>query len=80
MGKQMDRQIDKWMGRDRRMEGCGMAAVVALRCPLGNHHSTHVGQLADGVGFHRDVVLLQLLLDLINALRDVFCLKGKKRN
>lgn len=32
---------------------------------------THVGELADSVGLHSDVVLLQLLLDLINALGDV---------
>lgn len=39
---------------------------------------TYVGQLADRVGFYCDVVLLQLLLDLINALRDILCLKGKQ--
>lgn len=36
---------------------------------------THIGQLADRIGFHCDIVLLQLLLDFINALRDIFCLK-----
>lgn len=35
---------------------------------------TYIRQLADRVRLHRDVVLLQLLLDLIDALRDVFCL------
>ena len=37
--------------------------------------STHLGQLADCIGFHCDIVLLQLLLDFIDALRDIFCLK-----
>ena len=37
--------------------------------------STHIGQLADCIGFHCDIVLLQLLLDFIDALRDIFCLK-----
>lgn len=39
--------------------------------------STHIRQLADGVCFDCDVVLLQLLLDFINALRDILCLKRK---
>lgn len=41
--------------------------------------STHIRQLADGVRFDCDVVLLQFLLDFINALRDILCLKGKVR-
>ena len=41
--------------------------------------STHIRQLADGVRFDCDVVLLQFLLDFINALRDVLCLKGEER-
>lgn len=41
----------------------------------GSQQGTYIGQFADCVCLHRDVVLLQLLLDLIDALRDVFCLR-----
>lgn len=37
----------------------------------GQMAGTHVGELADSVGLHGDVVLLQLLLDLVDALGDV---------
>lgn len=36
---------------------------------------THIGELAHGIGLHGDVVLLQLLLDLINALGDILGLE-----
>lgn len=44
----------------------------------GHRGGTHVGELADSVGLHSDVVLLQLLLDLVNALRDVLGLGGRQ--
>lgn len=37
-------------------------------------NSSYVGKFADGIGFHSNVVLLQLLFDFIDAGRDVFCL------
>lgn len=40
---------------------------------------THVGELADSVGLHSDVVLLQFLLDLVDALRDVLGLGGRQQ-
>lgn len=41
----------------------------------GDRGSTHVGELAHSVGLHSDVVLLQLLLDLVDALGDVLGLR-----
>ena len=40
---------------------------------------THVCKLGDGVGFYREVLLLQLLLDLRHALGDVLRLRKKWR-
>ena len=36
---------------------------------------THVSKLGDGVGFYREVLLLQFLLDLRHALGDVLRLR-----
>lgn len=41
----------------------------------GGQRGTHIGELAHGIGLHGDVVLLQLLLDLINALGDILGLE-----
>lgn len=81
--KWMDRQRNGWWAekwRDRWLD----AGVDNSTRDAGQGHcaerrlSTHIRQLADGVCFDCDVVLLQLLLDFINALRDILCLKGKK--
>lgn len=45
----------------------------------GRRGGTHIGELADGVGLHSNVVLLQLLLDLIDALGDVLGLNGRQQ-
>lgn len=47
---------------------------------MGPQQGTYIGQFADCVCLHCDVVLLQLLLDLIDALRDVFCLRKTNKN
>lgn len=47
---------------------------------MGSQQGTYIGQFADCICLHCDVVLLQLLLDLINALWDVFCLRKTNKN
>lgn len=47
---------------------------------VGSQQGTYIGQFADCVCLHCDVVLLQLLLDLVDALRDVFCLRKTNKN
>lgn len=47
---------------------------------MGSQQGTYIGQFADCVCLHCDVVLLQLLLDLVDALRDVFCLRKTNKN
>lgn len=37
-----------------------------------NDWESYVSELADGIGFNRDVVLFEFLFDLIDACRDVF--------
>lgn len=39
---------------------------------------THISKLANSICFHCNVILLQLLLDLIDALRDILGLKREK--
>lgn len=56
------------------MDGVGVGGAPPEQTVRG----TYVGQLADCVGFYCNVVLLQLLLDFINALRDILCLRGKQ--
>lgn len=78
----MDRETNGWWtdgGMDGLMLELITAHVVQDKGTVRKHRlSTHIRQLADGICFDCDVVLLQLLLDFINALRDILCLKGKK--
>lgn len=48
------------------------------RCLSKQRCDTYICQLADCICFYCDIVLLQFLLDFINALRDILCLKGKE--
>lgn len=57
------------------MEGGGVTLRRAAQTVL----STYVGQLADCIRLYCNVVLLQLLLNFIDALGDVLCLKGGKK-
>lgn len=86
----MDRQKNGWTDREmdggQRNGGIDGLMLELITAPgmqdkgtvQKRRLSTHIRQLADGVCFDCDVVLLQLLLDFINALRDILCLKGKK--
>lgn len=78
---------DKWAGRGgpegqlRRLTSAGLGGGQPREAtsPESTGPGTYVGQLADCVCFHCDVVLLQLLLDFIDALRDILCLKEEKK-
>lgn len=70
--RRKDGEVECVVARQHRGE---LRAVPRAPEPAGG---THVGQLADRIGLHCDVVLLQLLLDFIDALRDVFCLREKQ--
>lgn len=89
----MDTWMDGWMDRrtmDRWIEGWTMGSTAGLTAwraqsetSLGSAaqaHSrgTYIRQLADCICFHCDVVLLQFLLDFIDALRDILCLRGNE--
>lgn len=62
-----------------RSRGVGGGQPWEALSPEQTALGTYIGQLADCVCFYCNVVLLQLLLDFINALRDIFCLKGNKK-
>lgn len=44
-----------------------------------SQRGTYICELADSICFHCNVILLQLLLDLIDALGDVLCLRETKK-
>lgn len=46
----------------------------------GGFEATYVGELAHGIGFDGDVVLLELLLDFIDARRDVLGLRDVRKS
>lgn len=65
----------------RARAGCKSAGENKLQLQFrGSQQGTYIGQFADCVRLHCDVVLLQLLLDLVDALGDVFCLRKTNKN
>lgn len=73
------RTIDRWMaGWTGDGWTAGLTASVAWSAGPAHSRGTYIRQLADCVCLHCDVVLLQFLLDFIDALRDILCLRGKE--
>lgn len=70
-GRTMDRWMAGWTGDGWT---AGLTASVAWSAGPAHSRGTYIRQLADCVCLHCDVVLLQFLLDFIDALRDILCL------